>query len=391
MCIRPRVLVCTIISSFNFATFFAVFTAVPGIFAKVYPAPSESRGLGFVGMVIGVVIGFTALTLVHLLGQFLRKSRVNRKGLPQFEKEKAAGNHVQMESRASITPLRHTPSDLSLSKATAETPTQNPGKDMDVAIAVANHLDHLSANKDKRIESERILSLLEQSLACEDFCRLLEDIDVKFDRATVARILADALPNGTKSVPPLAKPPAITISRLSTPTTDDQVWPLSPDSPQVIHPARESQLSRPPGRSRQRQRSSRHTHLYVTLTGSLLSTGGIFMFAWTVDDKLAWIIPVVALGIFACGGTLVFVSATEYLKSTRSSSEGEHAVTGCSTVRWVFAAAFSIIAVPLFNAIDTAWAASVLGFINAGAAVLAMLLLALDQVSKNSPERRSAA
>jgi hypothetical protein len=114
------------------------------------------------------------------------------------------------------------------------------------------------------------------------------------------------------------------------------------------------------------------------------------MFAWTADPKLAWIIPVVAMGMFACGGTLVFVTATEYLARSGGSSNGEHAVAACSIFRWVFAAAFSLIAVPLFNAMDTAWAASVLGFINAGGTLLALLLIVLNRVSRNSSRRQSA-
>jgi hypothetical protein len=132
-------------------------------------------------------------------------------------------------------------------------------------------------------------------------------------------------------------------------------------------------------------------HQYVSLIGGILSTSGIFMFAWTADVKHAWIVPVVAMGMFACGGTLVFGSATEYLARSGGSSNGEHAVAACGIFRWVFAAAFSIIAVPLFNAMDAAWAASVLGFINAGGTLLALLLLALDRVSRNSSSRQSAA
>jgi hypothetical protein len=73
------------------------------------------------------------------------------------------------------------------------------------------------------------------------------------------------------------------------------------------------------------------------------------------------------------------------------SSNGEYAVAACSIFRWIFAAVFSILAVPVFNAMDTAWAASVLGFINTGGTLLALLLLVLDRVSKNSSSRQSAA
>ena len=404
LCIRPRILLCTIFASCNFATFFAVFTAFPGIFAETYPARFKSKGLDFVGMVVGVLIGFTALTLIYLLTQHLRTSRLNPKGLAQSEKEKAAISHVQMEGRASITPLRHTAStmsDLGLSrnasrsslplKAAANNPTPDLNKNMDLAIAVAHYLNDLSSNKGNRIEPERVLSVLEHSLAFQDLCLLLDEHNLLFDRAKLGRILADALPNGPGEAKTLTKPLPLATTRLSTPTSDDQVWPLSPDSPKMLHPPRESQFLRNQGRSQRRRRSSTQAPLWVGLIGSILSTGGIFMFAWTVNLKLAWIIPVVAMGVFACGGTLVFVSGIEYSRASSSSPNGEHAVTACSTFRWVFAAACSIIAVPLFNGIDTAWAASVLGFINAVGTLLALLLLVLDRSSKDSSRRQSAA
>ena len=406
---RPRILMCTILASCNFATFYAILSVFPQILAEASRRTLKSQGSSFLGMVVGVAVGFMVLVVIHFWMEYMTINGLRRKGLVQSEKDKTASSHVRMDSRTSTTPFRHTSSAVSplgqsrnasrsslpQLKTAVDAQIRDLNKNMDIAVAVTNYLKGLPENAGKRIAPERILHVLEQSLTFCDVCLLLEGYDLTFDRATLAGVLADTLPTGLTDVAFMkmpAPPPPVASSPLASPSPEDQVWPFSLDSPQVAAHSRTSRMSRKETRVQRRGRSSTQPQLYISLFGSLFSTGGLFMFGWTVSPKASSIVPVVAMGIFACGGILVFISSTDYLFTiSGSTTNGEYAVAATSSFRWLFAAAFAIFAVPLFGAVDTAWATSVLGFINAAGSLMALILLVVSMLSKDSPKRQRAA
>lgn len=403
LCTRPRILLTTLLASCNFGSFYAIITMFPPILAEAYREKTASRGLAFLGMVVGVVIGFLFLAAIRGLLQYTRRTRSIR-DTTKTPKEKPATNHIHMDSRTSTMPFRHTPSAMSdfgqsrsasrssLPMLKVDTPMHTSDKNMDVAVAIANYLNELSSNKGNRIEPDRVLSMLEQSLAFDDLCLLLEGYDVVFDRGVLAATLAETLP--TSGGDEIMKMSSATVtSGVSTPVTDNKMWPLPPDSPTVISHARASQISRPTARPQPRMQSSSQHHLPIILFGSLLSTTGPLTFGWTISVNQPWIVPVVALGVFASGGILTFASTTEYLMNSSSSNpaDGEHAVAACNALRWIFAAALSIVSVPVLNALRPEWAASVLGFVNAGCVVLAMILLLMDRLTRKPSRTQSEA
>jgi MFS family permease len=405
---RPRILMCTLLASCNFATFYAILSVFPQILAETFGRTLKSQGTSFLGMVVGVAVGFVLLVVIHFSMECMTSTGLRRKGPVQSEKDKTVSSHVHMDSRTSITPFRHTSSAMSRLgqsrnasrsslpqlKTGPDAQIRDLNKNTDIAVAVTNYLKELPANAGKRVASERILHILEQSLAFCDVCLLLEGYDLTFDRATLAEVLAATLPTGLTDVAFMkmpAVPPPVASSPLASPSSEDQVWPFSPDSPQVVAPSRASRITRKETRARQRERSSTQRQLCIILFGSLLSTGGLFMFGWIVSLKSSSIVPVVATGIFACGGILVFVSSTSYLFTISGSiTNGEQALAAAAIFRWLFAAAFAIFAVPLIGAMDTAWGTSVLGFINVGGSLLALILLVVSKMSKDSPRRQSA-
>ena len=405
---RPRILLCTLVASCNFATFYAMFSVFPRVLAEASAKTLKSQGSSFLGMVVGIAVGFILLIVIHFSTECMTATGLRRKGPVQSEKEKTALTHVHMDSRTSITPFRHTSSTMSplgqsrnasrsslpQLKTGANIQVRDLNKNMDIAVAVTNYLKELPTNAGKRIASERVLHILEQSLTFCDVCLLLAGYDLTFDRATLAEVLANTLPTGLTDVAFMKMPaplPSVATSPLASPSSEDQVWPFSPDSPQVAAPSRTNRISRKDTHARRHQHSSTQRHLYVSLLGSLLSTGGLFMFGWTVSPNASSIVSVVAMGIFACGGILVFASCTNYLYTISSSAtKGEHAVAAANIFRWLFAAAFAIFAVPLFGAMDPAWATSVLGFINAGGSLMALILLVVSNLSKDSSKSRGA-
>ena len=402
LCTQPRIFLCVLPASLNFGTFYAVITMFPALLAESYKNRVASRGLAFLGMAVGFTISFILLVILRSLLQYSRGARLRREKATKPQKEKAATSHIHMDSRTSTMPFRHTPSamsDLGQSRTASrsslpflkvETPIHDSDKNMDVAIAVANYLNDLPLNKGNSIEPKRVLSVLEQSLAFDDVCLLLEGYDLAFDRGVLAATLAETLPTQTNDAEISKLPSTAVSSRLSTPVADDKMWPLPPDSPTVINHARASQISRKHVRPQQRNHPSRRHQLFIILLGSLLSTGGFLMFGWTIQLEQPWIVPVVAMGIVASGGTLIFTSTTEYLMQS-SSTDGEHAVAVCNIFRWIFAAALSIASVPLFNALQPEWATSVLGFINAGGILVASILLILETYPSKRSRNQSAA
>lgn len=409
LCTRPKVLLCTALGGLNFGTFYATFTSLPGIFAEYSNVKAASRRLSFIGMIFGVIVGSVILSLIHFLMQWMKRAKQARSDPMKTEKDRAIRAHSHTDSRASITPFRHTPSAMShlgqvqqhtrqssFRYLKADATLHDCDKNMDIAVAVANYLKDLSMNRGNRIEPERVLTVLEQSLAFDDLCLLLEGYDISFDRAALASVLAQTLPMATQEAGMVTKPLPVYDSRLSTPNGDDHIWPLPPHSPQIDSP-RTAARSHFVRSSRDELASSRvptfspQNPLWTALSGCVLSTGALLMFGWTLNLKIPWIIPALALGIFACGGYLVFVSTTQYLLLSSNSTDVDHAVAASNMFRWIFAAAFSLFAVPLFNAMDATWATSVLGFINAGAVVLASILLALDKVSKRSARSSNVA
>jgi hypothetical protein len=107
------------------------------------------------------------------------------------------------------------------------------------------------------------------------------------------------------------------------------------------------------------------------------------MFAWTVQPHIPIIIPTIAMGIFACGGLLIFISISEYLLDRcGEEQDGQSSLAASSMLRYVLAAAFSVFAVPLYSSLSAVWATMVLGFINTAFGLVPWVLLTLGLAFK---------
>jgi MFS family permease len=102
--------------------------------------------------------------------------------------------------------------------------------------------------------------------------------------------------------------------------------------------------------------------LPVMTIGGLLVPAGLFMYAWTAENKTHWIAPIIGSGILACGLNIVFMASTMYLVD-----EYHHyaaSVTAAMVIVRCFLGSFLPLAGPaLYDALGFGWGSSLLGFI----------------------------
>ena len=420
---KPRAFLFSLHSGSSFATFYAIFTVFPQIFAKTYSATLTFEALSLIGMMIGVVIGLVILIMNGSLSGGVRKGKLVQEGGSDLEKSDAAKVHEQRNSRLSFTPSRGNASILSrngLSRKGSRSSlplirgsvglnssAQDPGRNIDLAVAATNYLNGVPENETKRIMPERILLILDKKPTFSDICSQLEAYELRLDRVELAKILVDtddrmsvhgSLLLRSKSlhrdaaaaaieIP--APPPAVTLSSTPAGPSKDYVWPLTVNSSQVLiaprtRPVSQRKPQRPP-----RKFSSTQQHLRIAVLGSVLTTGSLFMLGWTAELPLPYLLPTVATGIFACGALLTFASGIEYLMAFYGPKDGENAVAGSTVLRYILSAVFPIFAIHLFEGLDVAWSSSVLGLISAALGLVPVIFLVFDNSSKKIGRREN--
>lgn len=100
--------------------------------------------------------------------------------------------------------------------------------------------------------------------------------------------------------------------------------------------------------------------------GSFIFCGGLFWFGWTAAPRYHWILPVIGAALIGCGFSVIFQQAINYLVDTYTVYAAS-AVSANTFLRSVLAAAFPLVAMPMFHNLGTAPAVSILGGIAAAA------------------------
>ncbi|KAL7946945.1 major facilitator superfamily domain-containing protein [Trichoderma barbatum] len=103
--------------------------------------------------------------------------------------------------------------------------------------------------------------------------------------------------------------------------------------------------------------------LYPALMGSLGVAVGLFWFAWTARPDIHWISPVLALIPFNWGNLCIFATSITYMIDCYGARYGASALSANAFTRYVFAAAFPLFIIQMYDKLTTKWAASLLGFI----------------------------
>ncbi|KAK7978502.1 multidrug resistant protein [Apiospora saccharicola] len=98
------------------------------------------------------------------------------------------------------------------------------------------------------------------------------------------------------------------------------------------------------------------------VAGAVLVPIGLFMFAWTTVSWVHWMVPIVGSGIFGMGTLLVFTGIFTFLVDAypkyAASAMAANAFTRC-----VFAAAFPLFGLQMYERLGYQWASSLIAFL----------------------------
>ena len=102
--------------------------------------------------------------------------------------------------------------------------------------------------------------------------------------------------------------------------------------------------------------------LVITIPGALTFPIGLFMYGWTVEERVHWIVPQIGTAVTGFGSILVFIGIQTYLidafEEYAASAVGANAV-----LRGTVGALLPLSGLNMYNALGWGWGNSLLGFI----------------------------
>ncbi|KAK2591490.1 hypothetical protein QQS21_010810 [Conoideocrella luteorostrata] len=98
------------------------------------------------------------------------------------------------------------------------------------------------------------------------------------------------------------------------------------------------------------------------IMGSFLVPAGIFMFGWSTYPWVHWIVPIIGSCIFAIGNVLLFTGIFTFLVDAYPLYAAS-ALAANAFVRCLFAAAFPLFGVQMYEKLGYQWASSLLAFL----------------------------
>lgn len=110
--------------------------------------------------------------------------------------------------------------------------------------------------------------------------------------------------------------------------------------------------------------------LYVAFPGAIALPISLFLFAWTANYSVHWIVPVIAEAGFGMGSLVVFMSCSLYLMDTYGPLYGASAMAANNLLRYALGGAFPLFSLQMYETLGVGWATSLLGFISV---ILAMI------------------
>jgi len=112
--------------------------------------------------------------------------------------------------------------------------------------------------------------------------------------------------------------------------------------------------------------------LFITLPGALTFPIGLFVYGWSVEQKVHWIVPQIGTAITGFGSILIFIGIQTYLidafEGHAASAIGANAV-----LRGTMGALLPLGGLALYDALGWGWGNSLLGFIALGFAPVPLL------------------
>ena len=101
------------------------------------------------------------------------------------------------------------------------------------------------------------------------------------------------------------------------------------------------------------------------LYGAALIPAGLFIYGWTAQYKLAWIVPILGTGLFGIGNFTVFMCITTYMVDSFSIYAAS-AIAAITMVRSVIGAMLPLGGQSMYDALGLGWGNSLLAFIAVG-------------------------
>ncbi|RDW64514.1 MFS transporter [Aspergillus mulundensis] len=108
--------------------------------------------------------------------------------------------------------------------------------------------------------------------------------------------------------------------------------------------------------------------LYTAMFGSLILPTGLFLFAWTANPTIHWIVPIIAQGLTFLGSMLIYIPCNFYMLDVYGSKYGASASGASSLTRYMLSTAFPLFVPQMYGVLGVGWATSLLGFLAAGMA-----------------------
>jgi MFS family permease len=114
--------------------------------------------------------------------------------------------------------------------------------------------------------------------------------------------------------------------------------------------------------------------LYTSIPGSILFTGGLFMYGWTSTPSLHWIAPSIGVCMVGIGIYSIYMGVVNYLTDAYEKYAAS-ALSAASFGRNMFGAFLPLASFSLFKNLGFGWAGSLLGFIGAVLSIVPVVLL----------------
>jgi MFS family permease len=130
--------------------------------------------------------------------------------------------------------------------------------------------------------------------------------------------------------------------------------------------------------------------LYTAIPGSLLFTLGLFMFGWTNQPSIHWIVPTIAIAIVGVGIYSIYMGVVNYLTDSYEKYAAS-ALSAASLGRNTFGAFLPLAAYELFTRLGYGWAGSLLGFVGLALSVVPVVLVLYgERIRARSPFMKEA-
>ncbi|KAJ8068807.1 hypothetical protein OCU04_002499 [Sclerotinia nivalis] len=108
--------------------------------------------------------------------------------------------------------------------------------------------------------------------------------------------------------------------------------------------------------------------------GGIIIPIGLFMYGWTVETRVHWIAPIIAIGIPGMGIVATTIPASSYMVD----AYGIHAASAMAAsvaLRNVSGAVFPLVGPPLYDRLGLGWGNSLLGFVALGFIPMPLLMV----------------